>query len=111
MAEAVVVYPGALGHGESSEFGRVLVFNGGVGVDVAADGVVSAVPVPVYRLRCVVAGTIILYDNASAASGRVLVASTAMTANQVIEIHELVANGVYADWTSGSFVVTIAPVQ
>lgn len=92
---------------------RVGVVQGGPGITVAASGIVgSAVVGPasvLYRLRCLVAGTVTLYDN-TAASGTVILPATAMTAGQVIEIGEVLDVGLYATVAGGgSFRVVVAP--
>jgi hypothetical protein len=49
-----------------------------------------------------------IYDNASAASGNLLIPSQALTAGQQFNfggVGVIANNGIYADWTSGSFLV------
>lgn len=89
--------------GELQQFNALTAFNGGAVSYLSVTGVVKAFPVGVFRLRCITAGTIKLWDNASAASGQVLVDTIAMTAGQVIELSQLVNNGVYATVTSGTY--------
>ena len=58
---------------------------------------------------CITAGTMAgVYDNASAASGTLLIPSQALTAGQSFYFSGLgveCKNGIFADWTSGSFLV------
>lgn len=80
----------------------------GTPIRITASGVVLGAPGVLASVRCVTAGTITLYDNPSAASGNVIVNAAAMTANQKIDIYELVNNGVYAVISGGEFRITIA---
>jgi hypothetical protein len=100
----------ALAAGENQSSGRQDVFAGGYGVAISATGVVVASPCGVYRLRCITAGTITsLHDNASAASGTLIVGSTAMTAGQVIEIGEYLDYGAWAVVASGTYRLVRTP--
>jgi hypothetical protein len=108
MAIDLTRYPGVnsffnLLAGELQQFNRLAIFNGGPATVISATGVVKALPVAVYRLRCLTSGTVKLWDNAVAGSGTVLVDTIAMTAGQVIELGELTESGVYATVTSGTY--------
>lgn len=77
---------------------------------VTADLAVAPKPGAVlYGIVCIANGTMAaIYDNASAASGNVLIPSQALTAGQSFLFGGLgvtVNAGIYADWTSGTFLV------
>lgn len=77
---------------------------------VTADAAVAAKPGAVlYGIVCTSAGTMAgIYDNASAASGPLLIPSQALTAGQSFlfgGVGIVVNNGIFADWTSGTFLV------
>ena len=75
---------------------------------VGADTVVVSGPAIYYGAFCTSAGTMAaVYDNV-AASGKVLLASQAGAANTFYGIPGvgiLCDNGIYADWTSGSWLI------
>lgn len=62
-----------------------------------------------FGIVCISAGTMAgVYDNASAASGPLLIPSQALTTGQTFlfgGIGLVVNAGIYADWTSGTFLV------
>ncbi len=62
-----------------------------------------------YGIVCTSSGTLAgVYDNASAASGPLLIPSQALTAGQSFYFGGagvMVNNGIFADWTSGTFLV------
>lgn len=77
---------------------------------VGADTAVSnAAGVVLYGIVCISNGTMAgVYDNASAASGQLLIPSQALTAGQQYLFGALGVtcnNGIFCDWTSGSFLV------
>lgn len=75
---------------------------------VTADATITAGPAILYGIYCVSAGTMAgVYDN-TAASGPLLIGSSALTAGQTVTfdgIGVLCNTGIYADWTSGSFLL------
>lgn len=77
-----------------------------VGADMAVSNAAGAV---LYGIVCITNGTMAgVYDNASAASGQVLIPSQALTAGQQFTFNGLGVscnNGIFCDWTSGSFLV------
>lgn len=94
--------------GELSQFNRLA---GGAIVSaspVSADTLVVSGPAIYYGAFCLGAGTMAsIYDN-TAASGKVLLASQAGSANTFYGVPGVgvqCANGIYADWTSGSWLV------
>ena len=94
--------------GELQEFNRLA---GGSIVSytsIEADTVVSSGPCVYYGAFCVAAGTMAaIYDN-TAASGTKLLASQAGQANTFYGVPGVgiqCENGIYADWTSGSWLV------
>lgn len=98
--------------GELSQFNRLA---GGAivtDVEVTADGVVYSGPCIYYGAYCLAAGTMAsIYDNV-AASGKALLASQVGAANTFYGIPGLgiqCANGIYADWTSGTWRVLLVP--
>ncbi len=102
MSKAFLAYLASLVSGESEQFNVLKTFDGSGYTKISASGVVSAVPTGVYRLVCVTPGTSIkLWDNASAASGDVLVETVTMTANQPIVRKCFTANGVFATLVGG----------
>ena len=79
-------------------------------VAVTADAAVKpGGPCVLGGVICTSNGTLAgLFDNASAASGKTMFPSLAMTAGQVVLFGERglnCDNGIYADWTSGAFLV------
>lgn len=78
---------------------------------VGADGAVCAKPGAILvGLLCITAGTMAaIYDNDAVASGQVLIPSQALTAGQSFAfpggVGVQVTKGIFADWTSGSFLV------
>lgn len=88
--------------GALPEFNAVRSFNGGERVRITSTGVVRAFQTGLYRLICLTAGTIKLWDN-GVASGDAIVDTTAMTAGQVIELGQISTNGVFATVTSGTY--------
>ncbi len=105
---AALVYHAGTQRGESEQFDRTGIFNGGDGVTVSATGVVSLLPLGVYRIRCLTAGTVRLYDN-TAASGTLLMPDTAMLQGATIEIGEYTSIGLYATVTSGTYRIVRTP--
>lgn len=74
---------------------------------VTADGVVSATPAILYGVVLIAAGTMAnIYDN-TAASGTVVIPSTTASVN-FGGVGVLMNNGIYADWTSGTWLVLYA---
>lgn len=75
---------------------------------VTADVVVKAGPALLYGIVCITAGTMAaVYDNTSAA-GTIVIPSQALTAGQMFTFGGIgvsMDNGIFADWTSGSFLV------
>lgn len=80
----------------------------GTPIRIVATGQVLGAPGVLASVRCVSAGTITLYDNPSAASGNMILNAAAMTANQKIDIYELVNNGCWAVITGGEFRISVA---
>jgi len=109
---AVLVSDNVLRPGEDQLLDRLDVFDGDTGIALATTAGVAlrAAPCALVRVRCLTGGTITsIHDNASAASGTQIMASTTMVAGQVIEVGELMANGLYAVVASGTFRV-VAPL-
>lgn len=74
---------------------------------VTGDGVVSATPAILYGVVLISAGTMAnIYDN-TAASGTVVIPSTTASVN-FGGAGVLMNNGIYADWTSGTWLVLYA---
>ena len=74
---------------------------------VTGDGVVSATPAILYGVVLIAAGTMAnIYDN-TAASGTVVIPSTTASVN-FGGAGVLMNNGIYADWTSGTWLVLYA---
>lgn len=75
--------------------------------NVGADTLVSSTPAIFGGIICLTNGTMAgIYDN-TAASGQLIYPSTVMTAGQMIVLPAAIITeiGLYADWTSGSFLV------
>lgn len=101
---------GNLAPGQNQNADRQDAFVGGAAVAISATGAVKVLPCGLVRLRCITAGTITsLHDNASAATGDQVLGSTTMTAGQVIEIGEYLANGLWAVVASGTFRAVFTP--
>ena len=92
--------------GEFPQFNRLGVLNGGVGADVLATGLIRSTAGIIYRIRCVTAGTVKIWDNTSAA-GTAILDTTAMTAGQVIELGEITNIGLFATVTSGTYRIVV----
>jgi hypothetical protein len=78
---------------------------------ITGDGAAKAAPGILYGIVCLTNGSILLYDNASAASGQVLYPNTALTAGQIVTfggVGIVAVNGVYADITGGTYIVLVA---
>jgi hypothetical protein len=94
--------------GELSQFNRLAAGPIAKYAVVTADTVVTAAPAILYGVVLIAAGTMAnIYDNASAASGNVLIPSTTATVT-FSGIGVLCTNGIYADWTSGTWLVLYA---
>ena len=118
MAMDLTAYPGVnsffdLLTGELQQFNRLAGGPISPYVSVGADGPVVAGPAIFYGAYCVAAGTMAaIYDNPSAASGTLLLASQVGVANTFYGpggIGILCANGIYADWTSGTWLILCVP--
>ena len=118
MATDLTKYPGVnsffdLLTGELQQFNRLAGGPIAQYAYVTADTIVSATPAIFYGAYCVAAGTMAaIYDNASAASGNLLQASQVGAANTFYGpagTGVLCVNGIYADWTSGTWLVLFAP--
>jgi hypothetical protein len=111
MAMDLTAYPGVnsffdLLNGELQQFNRLA---GGPIVKYkivsTADTAVVAGPAILYGAYLLAAGTLAgIYDNPSAASGNLLIPSTAASVH-FNGIGILCDNGIYADWTSGSWLI------
>jgi hypothetical protein len=110
MAMDLTAYPGVnsffdLLTGELQQFNRLA---GGPIVKyaiVGADGPVVAGPAILYGAYLLSAGTLAgVYDNASAASGNLLIPSTTASVH-FNGAGVLCNNGIFADWTSGSWLI------
>lgn len=104
----VLVAQGVLLTGENQQFDRL--FGGAFAqyAAVGADSLIKTGPGILYGVLCTGAGTLVgLYDNTSA-SGTGLILPGAMTLNQFVSFGGVGVQfntGLYADWTSGSFIV------
>lgn len=104
----VLVAQGTLLTGENQQFDRL--FGGAMAqyAAVGADTLIKSGSGIIYGVLCTSAGTLVgLYDN-TAASGTALMLPGAMTANQFISFGGVGVQfntGLYADWTSGSFII------
>ena len=107
------VYQAALLAGELQQFNRMAggaIFNY---TYVTADTVIKGTPGIIYGVYCVAGAAVaspILYDNASAASGNIMMPSSSMTAGTTPPLTYgggglQTVNGIYADWTAGTFLV------
>ena len=73
---------------------------------IGASGAVKAAPGFIHTLTCITAGTVELHDHATAASASIFGAGLAMTAGQFVPFNVLTTAGIYAQWTSGKFVLS-----